>query len=111
MAGLAQSHQIAEVVCATTAERQDVVDFLSRGKPAFFLALLTQRMFGNVAGTNPAPPPSIPAVYLWVALVLAVVVLGEFSVLLAVPAVAELWASGMRAGRCRLARHHSLPKA
>lgn len=111
MAGLAQYHQIIEVVGATLAERQDVVDFLGWGNPAFFLALLTQRMFGNIAGTNLAPLPSIPAVDLRVALIAPVVVFGEFGVLITVPAVREARASGMRAGRFRLAWHHCLPVA
>lgn len=87
------------------------MDFLGRGELVFFLALLAQRMFANIAGTNPAPLPSIPAVYLRVALVLAVVVLGEFGVLLAVPAVAKLRASGIGAGCWGLARHHCLSVA
>lgn len=108
MAGLAQCHQIIEVVGATLAERQDVVDFLGRGEPAFFLALLTQRMFGNIAGTNLAPLPSIPAVDLRVALIAPVVVLGEFGVLVTVPAVREARTSGIGAGRWGLAWHHCL---
>ena len=87
------------------------MDFLGWYESAFFLALLTRWVFGNIACANFAPLPSIPAVYLWVALVLAIVVLSEFGVPIAVPAVAKLRASGIGAGRCRFARHHCLPVA
>lgn len=111
MAGLAQRHEVAEVVGSASAEREDVVDFLRRREPPFLLALLTQWVVGDVAGANPPPLASIAFVDLRVAFVLAVVVLSELGVLIAVPAVAEFWASGIGAGRSGLARHHRLPKA
>lgn len=86
------------------------MDFLGWGEPAFFLALLTQGVFGDIAGAIFAPLASITFINLWVALVLAIVVLSEFGVLITVPAVREARASGMRAGRFRLARHRVPPR-
>lgn len=109
MAGLAQCHQVIEVVGTALAKREDVVDFLGWGEPAVFLALLTQGVFSNVAGTNPAPLTSITFINLRVALVTPVIVLSEFGVLIAVPTMAKLRASGMRAGCWGLAWHRVPP--
>ena len=68
-------------------------------------------MFGDIADANLAPLPSIAFVDSWVALVLAIVVFGEFGVPIAIPVVRQAQASGIGAGRCRLAQHRRFPLA
>lgn len=93
------------------------MNFLRWGESAFFLAMLTQGVFGDIADANLAPLPSIAFVDSWVALVLAIVVFGEFGefgefgVPIAIPVVREARESGIGAGRCRLAQHRRFPLA
>ena len=68
-------------------------------------------MFGDIADANLAPLPSIAFVDSWVALVLAIVVFGEFGVPIAIPVVREVRESVIGAGRCRLAQHRRFPLA
>lgn len=68
-------------------------------------------MFGDVADANLAPLPSIAFVDSWVALVLAIVVFGEFGVPIAISVVREVRESVIGAGRCRLAQHRRFPLA
>ena len=68
-------------------------------------------MFGDIADANLAPLPSIAFVDSWVALVLAIVVFGEFGVPIAISVVREVRESVIGAGRCRLAQHRRFPLA
>lgn len=68
-------------------------------------------MFGDVAGANSPPLASVAFVDSWVALVLAIVVFGEFGVPIAIPVVREVRESVIGAGRCRLAQHRRFPLA
>lgn len=71
-------------------------------------------MFGDIAGANSPPLASVAFVDSWVALVLAIVVFGEFGefgVPIAIPVVREVRESVIGAGRCRLAQHRRFPLA
>ena len=68
-------------------------------------------MFGDIAGANSPPLASVAFVDSWVALVLAIVVFGEFGVPIAIPVVREARESVIGAGRCRLAQHRRFPLA
>lgn len=68
-------------------------------------------MFGDVAGANSPPLAFVAFVDSWVALVLAIVVFGEFGVPIAIPVVREVRESVIGAGRCRLAQHRRFPLA
>lgn len=68
-------------------------------------------MFGDIAGAISPPLASVAFVDSWVALVLAIVVFGEFGVPIAIPVVREVRESVIGAGRCRLAQHRRFPLA
>lgn len=68
-------------------------------------------MFGDVAGANLAPLASVAFDDSWVALVLAIVVFGEFGVPIAISVVREVRESVIGAGSCRLAQHRRFPLA
>ena len=85
MTRLAQATQVRKVVATTVLERQDVVDFSHRRYLSLSLAVFTQRVLGNVCGTNPAPACTITLVDSRVALKLTVVLVRFLGVYLAEP--------------------------
>jgi hypothetical protein len=62
-------HKVSFGVCPTVSQRLDVVNFLCRGKPSFTLALLAQRVRGNVAVADTFPRSAVAAACVGVAAV------------------------------------------
>ena len=98
MAGLAEGHKVVLAVGTTMTERQDVVYFLSRSYTSFLHALLAQWVGGDISVAYSFPRSAVAFMYSRVAVVLFVAFRLLFSMLLAEPAICQLWAARVRAG-------------
>ena len=107
MAGDAERHQIALVMCATVGERLDVMHKRRKDISPLLFALLAERMPCQVAVTNPAPYAAVPLVLIVPTREILVVSLHDFLVCLTVTAflVCEIRTSCHAAGTFRLSRH------
>ena len=84
MTGFTKSHEVAFFVAATFGEREDVVYFLGRSKPALSFTLLTKRMGFDVAVTNSLPSSAVSFVGSRVAFILVIIFVHYLFMFLAV---------------------------
>ena len=63
MAGAAQAHQIAPVVCAASAYGEDMMDFFCRNGSAILQAHFAKGMSRGIAVTDPLPGSAVLFVY------------------------------------------------
>ena len=115
MAGYAERHQIALLMCAAVSKRSDMMDERCANVSPPLFAHVTERMHGQMMVTNPAPHVAIPLVLIVPARKVLVVSLHNFLVRLAVAAlsVCKIRTSCHAAGTFRLSRHRftSIKKA
>ena len=107
MAGYAERHQVAFVMCATLRNQLDVMHKCCENISALLFAHLTERMPCQVAVTNPAPRAAIPLMLIVATGKMLVMTLHNFFVLLAVTAfsVCKIRTSRHATGTFRLSRH------
>ena len=98
VAGLTQTHKIVTCVSAAFGNRQDVVNFLYRGQPAFLKAHLTEGMLRRVSVTDAFPRSAVLAVDIGTALVFVVLAAFFHTVLLTKLSFTEVGTAGVRAG-------------
>ena len=113
MAGDAERHQIALVVCAAIRNWSDVMNERREDISPPFFALLAERMPCQMSVTNPAPRAAIPLVLIVAAHEVVVVPLHCFLVRLAVAALSirKVRTPRHAAGALRVSRHRTPPCA
>jgi hypothetical protein len=84
MAALAQRHEIVRGMCATFADREDVMYFLDRRVSSFLEALFAQRVLRCVSITNALPCSAIGLIHHRRAFILIVLLACGLAVLLTV---------------------------
>ena len=85
--GLTQAHEVVHGVCSSLRDRQDVVNFLHRGKPTFFETHLAERMCRCVPVTDTSPRMAVLLAYVRTALVLVILAAFFYAVLVTVLSV------------------------
>ena len=111
MAGDAERHQIAFIVCTTIRNRSDVMHKRREDISPPLFAHLTERMPRQVTITNPAPRAAIPLVLIVPTREVLIVSLHNFFVRLTVTAfsIRKIRTACHSTGTLRLSRHHVSP--
>ena len=94
---------------STLRDRQDVVNFLHRGKPSFPQTHLAERMCRRVPVTDTSPRMAVLLVYIRTALVLVILAAFFYAVLFAVLFFTEVWATWVSTRPFGLAWHAASP--
>ena len=92
--GLTQAHEVVHGVCSSLRDRQDVVNFLHRGKPTFFETHLAERMCRCVSVTDTSPRMTVLLAYVRRSLVLVILAAFFYAVLVTVLSVTEIGTTG-----------------
>ena len=108
MAGDAERHQIAFIVCTTIRNRSDVMHKRREDISPPLFAHLTERMPRQVTITNPAPRAAVPLVLIVATSEMVIMPLHCFLVRLAVAALSirKVRTPRHAAGALRFSRHH-----
>ena len=88
--GLTQAHEVVHRVCSTLRDRQDVVNFLHRGKPSFLKTYFAERMCRGVPVTDSSPRMTVLLVYVGGAFIPVVLATFFYAVLFTVLSITEV---------------------
>ena len=98
VAGLAKAHQVVPCVSAAFGNRQDMVNFLYRGQPAFLEAHLTEGMLRRISVPDAFPRSAVLAVDVGTSLIFIIFAALLYTVLLTELSITEIGTAGMGAG-------------